>query len=135
MNERARAMPESVARGEPLRGSERLEWARVNLEEAVARMVKHPDEKVYQVAVVARWRELDQLRGGIERREPAPKPARRPETIPPSDMPVAQPIEQRVGCPNCRAYVVNIAQHHTGTFWMCNAVNRSAPAPAPTEGF
>lgn len=60
-------MPTTVSKTEPLRGPERLEFARVALEEAVGRMVKNPDEKIYQVAVVSRYKELDELRGGMAR--------------------------------------------------------------------
>jgi hypothetical protein len=141
MNERSRAMPEGTARSEPLRGTERLEWARIAVEEAVERIAKNPGEHVYVAAAVARWRELDEIRAGLERRQdrlradgtiPEPKGRLELAVAAAAGKPVA-PGPGITTCANCRRFVAVEGQHYTGSEWICTPANRSAAAPAPTQ--
>ena len=55
-------LPDYSSQQPPITKAERIEWARAALETACARLAAHPEDAAYRFAVIARWRELEELR-------------------------------------------------------------------------
>ena len=60
--------PDYSSQQPPITKAERVEWARAALESACAQLAAHPEDPAYRFAVIARWRELEELRRLLGRR-------------------------------------------------------------------